>query len=141
MKEAVYQGHGQIESYSIDSALWGVIAHEQRHANFNKYISFLKKKDVKEDIKLTIQYKDGRPVPVKAYTEAKIKSSKKDEDFIGHVTIARIKSRCDCVKEIIEKYKDTEFGTVDVERFHLKNSKLTRSGPIYYTVKTYELRG
>ncbi len=72
MKKAVYQGHGQVESYNINSALWGVISHEQRHKNFNKYISSLKNEDVEQDVKITIQYKDGQPVPVEAYTNAKL---------------------------------------------------------------------
>lgn len=83
MKEVVYKGHGQIENYSIDSALWGVVAHEQRHANFNRYISSIKNEEVDQDVKITIQFEDGKPVPVKAYTEAKFdKNSKKEEDFL-----------------------------------------------------------
>ncbi len=83
MKEVVYKGHGQIENYSINSALWGVVSHEQRHANFNKYISSIKNEQLKEDIKITIQYKNGRPVPVKAYTEVQTsKQNRKDEDFL-----------------------------------------------------------
>ncbi len=84
MKEAVYKGHGQIESYPDNSALWGVIAHEQRHANFNKYMASLKNEDVDQKIKISIQFSDGKPVPVNAYTEAKFTKSKvkTEENFL-----------------------------------------------------------
>ncbi|GEM_PF-4063977 len=85
MKVALYQGHGQIESYPVGSALMGVISHEQRHANFNTYSAFQKSEELKQDIKLTIQYKDGQPIPTNAYTEAKFKEKEsigKEEQFI-----------------------------------------------------------
>ncbi len=76
MKEAVYQGHGQIESYPLNSAMWGVIAHERRHANFNKYIADLKGEEVDQHVKISIQFEDGQPVPTEAHTDASFKKSK-----------------------------------------------------------------
>ena len=82
MKEAIYQGHGQIESYPVNSALWGVIAHEQRHANFNKYIASNRNEEVEQSVKISIRFEDGHPVPVDAYTEAKFKKSDSEENFL-----------------------------------------------------------
>ncbi len=108
MKKAVYQGHGQVESYNINSALWGVISHEQRHKNFNKYISSLKNEDVEQDVKITIQYKDGQPVPVEAYTNAKfhkkINQERKEEEFLKVLFLNFKKSKLK--KEIAEAKDD-----------------------------------
>ena len=57
--------------------------------------------------------------------------------FSGHLTVARVKSakNKDKLIQIIEKYKDIEFGRISVNSIKLKQSELTPKGPIYTTLK------
>jgi len=61
--------------------------------------------------------------------------------FSAHLTIARVKSSRNKEKllQIIEKYKDVEFATINVSSVKLKKSDLTPKGPIYTTLKELKL--
>jgi len=61
--------------------------------------------------------------------------------FSAHLTIARVKSPRNKEKllQIIEKYQDVEFATIDVTSVKLKKSDLTPKGPIYTTLKEVKL--
>ncbi|MCK4996411.1 MAG: RNA 2',3'-cyclic phosphodiesterase, partial [Thermoplasmatales archaeon] len=57
--------------------------------------------------------------------------------FSAHLTIARVKSAKNKEKllELIEKYRDIEFGSLKVDTIKLKKSELTPKGPIYTILK------
>ena len=57
--------------------------------------------------------------------------------FSAHLTIARVKSAKNKEKllELIEKYRDIEFGSLKVDTIKLKKSELTPKGPIYTMLK------
>jgi len=61
--------------------------------------------------------------------------------FSAHLTIARVKSakNKDKLIQIIEKYKEIEFGKIIVDSIKLKQSELTPKGPIYTTLKDIKL--
>jgi len=63
---------------------------------------------------------------------------KKDKRFVGHITIARVKS-CE-KKNLIDKIKKINLKEeFFVENFKLLCSELTSSGPIYSTLENFEL--
>jgi len=66
---------------------------------------------------------------------------KEKRGFSAHLTIARVKSIKNKEKllEVIEKYKDIEFGNFKVDSIKLKKSELTSKGPIYTTLKEVKL--
>ena len=66
---------------------------------------------------------------------------KEKRRFSAHLTIARVKSAKNKEKllQVIEKYRDTEFGNLKVESIKLKKSELTPKGPIYTTLKEVKL--
>jgi len=61
--------------------------------------------------------------------------------FSAHLTIARVKSPRNKEKliQIIEKYQDVEFATIDVNSVKLKKSDLTPKGPIYTNLREVKL--
>ncbi|MCK5636527.1 MAG: RNA 2',3'-cyclic phosphodiesterase, partial [Thermoplasmatales archaeon] len=61
--------------------------------------------------------------------------------FSAHLTIARVKSAKykEKLLELIEKYRDIEFGTLKIDTIKLKKSELTPKGPIYTTLKEVKL--
>jgi 2'-5' RNA ligase len=61
--------------------------------------------------------------------------------FSAHLTIARVKSAKNKEKliQIIEKYKEIEFGKIKVDSIKFKQSELTPKGPIYTTLKEIKL--
>jgi len=65
----------------------------------------------------------------------------KENRFMGHLTIARIKNikNKEKFKENLNKIKISEMKFI-VKEFNLKKSKLTRKGPIYENLKIYPLR-
>ncbi|MEM0161168.1 MAG: RNA 2',3'-cyclic phosphodiesterase [Thermoplasmata archaeon] len=62
---------------------------------------------------------------------------KMEKEHLPHLTVARVKSRID--KSILEKYRDTEFGSFNAEYIKLKKSILTEEGPIYKDIDTIKL--
>lgn len=65
---------------------------------------------------------------------------KEKRKFSAHLTVARVKSakNKDKLIQIIDKYKETEFGKIKVDSIKLKQSELTPKGPIYTTLKNIE---
>ncbi len=96
--ELLYQGHGQIEIYPINTSIIGIISHELRHANFNRYIALQKNKELSQDIKITLQYKNGYLYPVNAYTEAEFKENIRKEEILLKILFLKIK-----IKSILKK--------------------------------------
>jgi 2'-5' RNA ligase len=66
---------------------------------------------------------------------------KEKRKFSAHLTIGRAKSakNKDRLLQIINKYRDVEFGNIDVKSIELKKSELTPKGPIYTTLKEVKL--
>ena len=57
--------------------------------------------------------------------------------FSAHLTVARVKSakNKDKLIQIVDKYKEIEFGKIIVNSIKLKQSELTPKGPIYTTIR------
>lgn len=64
----------------------------------------------------------------------------KEERFMGHLTIARIKGINDR-KRFLEKIMKIKIPEMQfrVKKFNLKKSKITRKGPIYEDIEVYNL--
>lgn len=64
----------------------------------------------------------------------------KEERFMGHLTIARIKN-LENKKEFTEKLKEIKVKPIkfEIDSFKLKKSILRRSGPVYEDVEIYDL--
>jgi 2'-5' RNA ligase len=71
----------------------------------------------------------------------KLGFEKEKRMFSAHLTIARVKSarQKEKIIQILEKYKDIEFGQLLVESIKLKKSDLTPKGPIYTTLKEIKI--
>ena len=61
--------------------------------------------------------------------------------FSPHLTIARVRSAKNKEKlvEIVEKYRETEFVTININSIKLKKSELTPKGPIYTTIREIKI--
>jgi len=66
---------------------------------------------------------------------------KERRKFSAHLTIARVKSVRNKEKllQVIEKFRDAEFGNSKVDSIKLKKSELTQKGPIYTTLKEVKI--
>ncbi|MEM2006735.1 MAG: RNA 2',3'-cyclic phosphodiesterase [Sulfolobales archaeon] len=64
------------------------------------------------------------------------------EEFIPHITVARIKGRYkpDCLATCLRRYEFVDFGISPVTQVKLKRSQLTPKGPIYTDVVVFRLR-
>lgn len=62
-------------------------------------------------------------------------------EFKPHLTVARARSPngMNRVQEIMERWKNTDFGNQMVDRIRLKKSVLGPRGPTYYTIEEVEL--
>lgn len=58
---------------------------------------------------------------------------KKEKNWKPHLTLGRVKSPADkvLIREIVERLKDVEIGSVEVDSIKLKKSELRPGGPIY----------
>ena len=56
-----------------------------------------------------------------------------------HLTIGRVKGPYS-FKSIYDKWKDTDFGEMEVKKFILKKSILTANGAIHETIREYQLK-
>ncbi|MDD3725730.1 MAG: RNA 2',3'-cyclic phosphodiesterase [Candidatus Ratteibacteria bacterium] len=67
---------------------------------------------------------------------AKAGISKKEGRFKEHITIARFRStpNLNLLRETINRYKDMEFGVMDIKEVELIKSDIRSSGPIYTTL-------
>lgn len=63
----------------------------------------------------------------------------KEEEFIPHLTIARVKQKCD-LNDFLAKHKHDDFGTFSCAEFVLYKSALTKQGPVYTKVATFLLK-
>jgi len=72
---------------------------------------------------------------------SKLGFEREKRKFSAHLTIARIKSakNKEKLQQIIEKYREAEFGKMKVESIKIKKSDLTPKGPIYTTLKDVKL--
>lgn len=61
------------------------------------------------------------------------------EDFTGHLTIARVKRR-PALGEFLKKYMREDFGEFTVREFYLVESVLGPGGPKYSTLGAYKAR-
>jgi 2'-5' RNA ligase len=73
---------------------------------------------------------------------SKLGFEKEKRPFSAHLTIARIKSakNKEKLKQIMEKYQEIDFGSINVESIKLKKSDLTPKGPIYTTLKDVRIQ-
>ncbi len=63
------------------------------------------------------------------------------KEFVAHATIARVKERPSRrVLDLMEEWKDREFGTQLVSEVRLKKSTLTPRGPVYEDLVVVQLR-
>lgn len=62
-----------------------------------------------------------------------------EEEFVPHITIARVKFSGYALRKVIASLKDVELGLQEVKAIRLKKSTLTPRGPIYETL--YEVKG
>jgi len=71
----------------------------------------------------------------------KIGFKKEKRKFSAHLTITRVKSakNKDQILRIINKYKDVEFADIKIKSIKLIKSELTKSGPIYSTLKEIKI--
>lgn len=59
-----------------------------------------------------------------------------DEQFVGHVTLARLQYQD--IAAFIDKHKDDVFGTMHCTNFVLKKSTLSPTGSQYTTLETFQ---
>lgn len=67
---------------------------------------------------------------------------KKERSYVPHLTIGRVKGAKNKA-ELLSKLKDlgdVEIGEMDINKIVLKKSELTPSGPIYTTIKEFDLK-
>ena len=67
---------------------------------------------------------------------------KKERNYTPHLTIGRVKGsqNKEALVSIIKELEDIEIGEMNVNRILLKKSELTPEGPIYTTIKEFELK-
>ncbi|WP_414468946.1 RNA 2',3'-cyclic phosphodiesterase [Methanobacterium sp. ACI-7] len=68
---------------------------------------------------------------------------KKEKSYVPHLTLGRVKGSKNKA-ELLSKLKevgDVEIGEMDIEKIVLKKSELTPSGPIYTTIREFDLKG
>lgn len=67
---------------------------------------------------------------------------KKERSYIHHLTIGRVKGsqNKEALVSLIKEQEDIEIGDMKVNKISLKKSELTPEGPIYTTIKEFELK-
>jgi len=67
---------------------------------------------------------------------------KPDYPFSAHLTIARVKQKigAEKLREMMKRYKDTEFGRFNVSSFYLVKSALSPKGAVYEYLKEFRAR-
>lgn len=72
------------------------------------------------------------------YERLKKLGFKRDKDFVAHITIARVKRRCENLKNFVSIHAKDKFGEMIVDNFKLKQSILRPQGPIYKDVEVFK---
>ena len=62
---------------------------------------------------------------------------KREKSYVPHLTIARVKGKIKI--ENLEKFREMEFGEIEVKEIKIKKSTLTPEGPIYEDVEVIPL--
>jgi len=67
---------------------------------------------------------------------------KKERSYVPHLTIGRVKGAKNkaALLSKLEELGNIEIGEMDIDKIVLKKSELTRSGPIYTTLKEFDLK-
>ncbi|KYC49094.1 MAG: 2',5' RNA ligase family [Candidatus Methanofastidiosum methylothiophilum] len=67
---------------------------------------------------------------------------KEDRKFVPHLTVSRVKSSLNKkpLLNVLDEYKDYDFGTDRITKINFKKSTLTPQGPIYETLKEFKLK-
>jgi len=67
---------------------------------------------------------------------------KEDRKFVPHLTVSRVKSSLNKkpLLNVLDEYKNFDFGSDMVTKINFKKSTLTPEGPIYETLKEFELK-
>ena len=67
---------------------------------------------------------------------AKFGFAKETKEFKPHLTLQRLKDfNSQGFSDVVESYKETVFGNMDSFTVNIIESKLTKSGPIYFVIK------
>jgi 2'-5' RNA ligase len=76
-----------------------------------------------------------------SYLESYGIAVKREDRFVPHVTLGRVKSPqgLDKIYALLSTYKDTEFGNFTVDRLYIKKSELHGEGPVYSNVFCFKL--
>jgi 2'-5' RNA ligase len=67
---------------------------------------------------------------------------KEDRKFVPHLTVSRVKSSLNkkSLLNVLDEYRDYEFGSQEITSINFKKSTLTPQGPIYETLKEFKLK-
>ena len=65
---------------------------------------------------------------------ARLRIPKPREEFVPHLTIARVKGYAGRLASLVVKLRHVEVGEMRVDKFRLKKSTLTPRGPVYETL-------
>lgn len=67
---------------------------------------------------------------------------KEDRKFVPHLTVSRVKSSLNkkSLLNVLDDYKEYDFGSDMITKINFKKSILTSQGPIYETLKEFELK-
>ncbi len=76
-------------------------------------------------------------IELRSYIEDTLADMFKKEQFNAHLTIARVKRKVD-LSAFLNAHRNEDFGEFEVDRFELKMSELSREGPKYSTLASFE---
>lgn len=67
---------------------------------------------------------------------------REDRKFVPHLTVSRVKSSLNkkSLLNVLDEYKEHDFGSEMITKINFKKSTLTPSGPIYETLKEFNLK-
>jgi len=84
---------------------------------------------------------DGELLELLKETNEGLDYIRKDEHEkeVAHLTIARVRSGSERLRDVLDEIKELDFGTMMVDKVILYESELTLQGPIYTEVAVFEL--
>lgn len=67
---------------------------------------------------------------------------REDRKFVPHLTVSRVKSSLNkkSLLNVLDEYRDHDFGSQMITKINFKKSTLTPEGPIYETLKEFKLK-